>query len=59
MNFTTKTNAEMTEQERAEREARRVAIRSQIVQDQAANAKRDAKALAAEARWYRKNGQVK
>lgn len=40
MNLTTKTNAEMTEQERAEREARRAAIREQIINDQATGTKR-------------------
>lgn len=59
MDLTTKTNAEMADQERADRAVRRSAIREQVVQDQATNAKRDKKALATEARWYRKNGQVK
>lgn len=54
--FNTKTDAEMTPEERAERAARRAAIRAQILADQATNAKRDKKALRAEAAWHRKNG---
>lgn len=56
MDFTTKTNAEMTDQERAEREARRAATRQQILADQASGAKRDEKALKREAAWRRKHG---
>lgn len=57
MELQTKTDAEMTDAERIERNARRVAIRMQIRDDQRANDKRDAKALKAERDWYRKNGQ--
>lgn len=56
MDFTTKTNAEMTPQERAEREARRAATRQQILADQASGAKRDKKALQREAAWLKKHG---
>lgn len=38
------------------RNARRAAIREQILADQATNAKRDKKALRAEEKWYRENG---
>ena len=57
--YTTKTSTEMTDQERTEREARRAAIRERIMTDQATNAKRGKKALVAEARWFRNNGQGK
>lgn len=39
----TKTTAEMTPAERAEREARRAAIRNQILEDQRTGAKRKSK----------------
>ena len=51
-------NAEMTAAELTEREARRAATRTQIVADQRTGTKRDAKALAREAAWLRKFGQV-
>lgn len=42
--------------ERKERLARQKATRKQIREDQASNAKRDAKALKREREWLRKNG---
>lgn len=59
MNLTTKTSAEMTDQERAEREARRAATRAQMMADQQSGAKRSKKALAAEVAWLLKIGQEK
>ena len=43
---------EMTDAERAALDTCRTAVQSQILADQASNAKRDAKALAAERRWF-------
>ncbi len=57
MNVTTKTNEEMTTEELAERNARRDVTRAQILTDQRTDAKRDKKALACEAAWFRKFSQ--
>lgn len=53
MNFTTKTDAEMTDEERAARAERRAATRAQILADQASGAKRDADADRREQDWKR------
>lgn len=52
----TKTDAEMTDQERARRAAERAAIRAQIMADQRTNAKRDDAALEAERAWFAARG---
>lgn len=57
MNITAKTNDELTPEELAERNARRAAIREQILNDQRTNAKRDKKTLKAEAKWYREHSK--
>lgn len=44
--------------DRKARVERRANVRNQIIADQQANTKRDAKALAREAAWMRKNGQA-
>lgn len=57
MDINVKTNAELTPTELQERNNRRAATQTQILNDQASNAKRDKKALAAEAAWFRKYGK--
>lgn len=54
--FKTKTDAEMTDTERAARDAERANTRAQIIADQATDAKRDAKALKVEREWFKKYG---
>jgi hypothetical protein len=52
-----KFNADQVIAERKASLARRSTIRTQILNDQASGAKRDAKALRAEAAWLRRNGK--
>lgn len=54
--FQTKTDKEMTGAERLERIIERRDINAQIRADQAADAKRDKKALAKERAWLKRNG---
>lgn len=55
MKLKTKTDAEMTDQERAERKTRLAALRNQILSDQRTGAKRDEEALEREREWLRQN----
>lgn len=52
-----KSNISQAYEDRKARIARRAETQAQILADQASNAKRDAKALRAEAAWFAKQGK--